>query len=107
MATAEIYVKKVGGPEAGGDEHPVMSSDTALHEIKTLSGTSQATGAGVPADGVPYVWVVQARGGALRVAFGSVPTASDVAGGGYFIAADTERQFGARPGDKAAVITAA
>ena len=107
MATAEVYLKKLGTPEAQGARLPVMSSDTTLHEIFTLSGTSQPTSGSVPKDGSSYVWVVRARGGAMRANFGAAPVAADSAGNGFVIEAGEQREFGARPGDKAAVITAA
>ena len=81
------------------DSHPGWSS------VITASATSQATTKVAPRGDVSLVWDIENGGaGAIWVTFGVDPTAAP--GVTWLIPPGSGKAFGARPGDKCAVINA-
>lgn len=84
-----------------GEVPPVAFAANAAFEIKTPSGSSQATTATAVA-GRTVCRV--STDTAVYVAFGAAPTASSTAG--FYLPANAIEYFRVSSGDKAAVITA-
>lgn len=108
MATAEVYLTASSARLPNGGSLPLLDSNLIIHEVLTLSGTSQPTTAAVPSvTSDPMVWAVTARGGDLRVIFGPTPEAIDEADGGWLVRDGETIYRRAMVGHKAAVITSA
>ena len=105
MATAEIELGTVSEARLQSGALPVLDSVLKDHDIITLSGSSQQSDFSVPTDGLRYVWRLTAVGAAMRVLFGSNPTATAAEAGGFYISSGATEYFNATPGDKVAVIT--
>lgn len=104
MATFTANLSRVRNGAASGGTMPVTPSvPDATATAITTSGTSQQ--ANITSSGVHQVWTLTVAGGAVWVLFGTDPTA--VAGSGWYIAADTTRDFSVTvASEKVAVIDA-
>lgn len=102
MATVNIVLTSARTKQTGGDLMPVADAEYAAQADITSSGSSQQ--ANITASNNQQAWVITAAGGNVRVAFGANPTAA--AGAGWLIVDGQTRDFGARHGQKVAVINA-
>lgn len=106
MATVDIALGSVQSRGTHGGTLPVLDSHMVDHDVITLSGSSQQSDFSIPAGSTGLIWIITAVDAALRVKFGSNPTAVAAEDGGWYIASGTQAFFVAIAGDKAAVIAA-
>jgi hypothetical protein len=106
MATVDITLAVVQTQGRHGGTVPVFDSAQVDTDTITSSASSQQSDFAVPTGATGLIWDIVVTGGAVRVKFGSNPTAVAAEGGGWLLLAETNKQFAATAGDKVAVIDA-
>jgi len=104
MATVDIKIVRADAVALNGTAMPLAQSSPSLQEILTPSGSSQ-TSAVVAPKAESSIWLIKAIGAAVRVAFGTTPTA-DNASGWHISDGETLTVAASAGGEKVAVILA-
>jgi hypothetical protein len=105
MAVVDITLGTVLSKNAHGEGLLVMDPIFLDSDLITSSTSSQQSDFAVPAGSNGLIWRI-ATDGAVRVLFGTNPTAVAGEAGGWLLQADTVEYFAAWPGHKVAVIDA-